>query len=355
MYETPESIRSSAEFHRSLARISSQSKARERYAAAAAVEERLTAEESVGGFVRSLQHGRSYDGPAGAAAWLAERAADELIEPGAVTLLEISATPAGPARVDVESCVVYGCKVVGLQSCNTGKVLGLPRAEFGNALDLPYSYGSRALETALPLYEGCAIRLNHPPTIIDDTGARRVRDHSRGAMDTVGELKNVRMKRDGLYGDLHLLKSHPSTPFVLEMAQRMPGKLALSHNAHGVPVLEGGRIAINRILKVVSVDLVGEQPGTTAGLFESAADETPGYVPFGGPDAQASQKPNAESDGDGFWEVVRKVVFDNTLTDGAKILLLKESFGVQSPTLESAAANNGVQGFVSRLNNPWIV
>ncbi len=52
------------------------------------------------------------------------------------------------------------------------------------------------------------------------------------------------------------------------MAEKLPNKIALSHNAHGNTKLVNGRAVIHEIQTVYSVDLVGDKPGTTNGLFE---------------------------------------------------------------------------------------
>lgn len=175
-------------------------------------------------------------------------------------------------RVDVEAGVIYDVKIVGLESRNVGRTIGLDPKEFGDALNKTYGYSKQALEAAIPMYEGAVSRIDHPASEIDGDGKRIVKSNSRPALATFGQVKNVRLKEDGLYGDLHLIKSHPSTAFVLEVAEKMPDKLALSHNAYGVPTLKNGRAIIDQILEVYSVDIVGDKPGTTNGLFESYSE-----------------------------------------------------------------------------------
>jgi hypothetical protein len=183
-----------------------------------------------------------------------------------VQLLEIAT---GHDRVDAAAGIIYGAKLVGLESRNVGRTIGLDPREFGDALNKPYGYAKRALESAIPMYEGAAIRIDHPKSKLDGKGARIVTENVRGALVNVGIVKNVRLCEDGLYGDLHLMKSHRDTPYILEAAERMPDKIALSHNAFGVPVLRDGRAVVEQILEVYSVDIVGDRPGTTNGLFES--------------------------------------------------------------------------------------
>lgn len=184
----------------------------------------------------------------------------------------------GHGRVDSDKGVIYDAKIVGLESRNIGRTIGLDPREFGDAINKPYGYSKLALESAIPLYEGAILRVNHPKSELDDTGKRIVTQRTRGLFDTVGEVRNVRMKEDGLYGDLYLLKSNKSVPFILEAAERMPDKIALSHNAYGLPTLKNGKAVIDSIEKVYSVDIVGDKPGTTNGLFESFEGEEPKVI-----------------------------------------------------------------------------
>lgn len=191
---------------------------------------------------------------------------------GGKRLLEISS---GFERVDAEAGIIYGVKIVGLESRNIGRTIGLDPKVFNGALDKTYGYSKQALESAIPMYEGSSVRTNHPKSEIDANGRRIVKVVSRDFNETFGELRNVKMKEDGLYGDLHYIKSHADAAYVAETAQKMPDKLALSHNAYGVPVLRNGRAVIEQILQVYSVDIVGDKPGTTNGLFESYSEDIP--------------------------------------------------------------------------------
>jgi hypothetical protein len=185
----------------------------------------------------------------------------ELLE---YSLLELSSA----GKVDVDKGIIYGAKIVGLQSRNLGRTIGLDPAKFNGAVDEPYSYSKTGLQSAIPMYEGAAIRIKHPKSKLTPDG-RRVSLEATSDIPLAGELRNVVMREDGLYGDIHLLKSHPLAALILETAQRMPGKIALSHNADGVPVLKNGRAVIEEILAVKSVDIIDDKPGTTNGLFES--------------------------------------------------------------------------------------
>ena len=175
-------------------------------------------------------------------------------------------------RIDAANCVLRHVKIVGLQSVNPARVLGLNRQQFGDAIDEPYSYDPAGLDRARKLYEGASVYSNHAKYTYDGNGARRVIEEDRSNKELVGWLENVVVESDGLYGDLHYLETCSFVPTLLELADRRPDKLALSHEAvFENPRLSHGRVVLGGIKHVDCVALVSSKPGTTAGLFESAA------------------------------------------------------------------------------------
>lgn len=185
------------------------------------------------------------------------------------------------SRVDAQEGVIRGVKVLGLQSANTGRTLGLDAAEFGEALDQPYSYSREALAKAAPLYEGLGVYVDHPEFNYSVGGARLWKQRDRKTAERFGRLASVRATESGLYADLEYLRSHPLAPLVVEAALRMPEMLGLSHHASGRPALSDGRIVIEEIVDVRSVDIIGERPGTTQGLFESRGEANSPSEPDG--------------------------------------------------------------------------
>lgn len=141
--------------------------------------------------------------------------------------------------VDKEKGVIPGIKIIGLTSKNG------------------YDYSHKALSEAAKLYEGKQVNCDH---IRGST--------ERKASDRFGKLLNVRVGNDGLYADLHYLKSHPMANMVVEAAERMPDAFGFSHHAVGNGSEKSGRKVIESITRVRSVDLVAD-PATTKGLFES--------------------------------------------------------------------------------------
>jgi hypothetical protein len=156
-------------------------------------------------------------------------------------VLEYTQAPAKPRRIDRQAGILHGVKVLGEVSLNGQR------------------YARAALENARQLYEGTRVYIDHPD--------RHSPNVERSLGDQVGWLQNVRLESDGLYGDLHFVKSHPMAAFVCEMAERAPGKFGLSHNAV-VTESANDPNTYARIERVRSVDLVCK-PATTKGIFES--------------------------------------------------------------------------------------
>jgi hypothetical protein len=149
-------------------------------------------------------------------------------------------------KVDREAGVIRGVKVLGRESRNNR------------------TYTEAALADAARLYEGADVNVDHPPP---DAAAR-----NRNVAEGLGVLRNVQLRGDGVYGDLHYLKSHALAEMVLERAERMPDRFGLSHNAEGPVRSEGGKWIVEGLERVFSVDLV-RNPATNAGLFESVISQ----------------------------------------------------------------------------------
>lgn len=184
-------------------------------------------------------------------------------------------------RVDEANGVIHGVKLVGVQSNNLARTIGLSYDQIGAAANQPYSYAIQALKDARPLYEGASIYSNHQPFTYDNkTGHRQVLPTERDNDDLVGWAQNVVVVEtgdpevDGLYGDFHYIRSHDLAPVIVEIAQRNPNKLALSHEAYfDDPQVVAGKVVINKLNRVDGLALVNQKPGTTRGLFESQAKE----------------------------------------------------------------------------------
>lgn len=145
--------------------------------------------------------------------------------------------------VDEEAGVIQGVKILGRVSKNKGR-----------------EYTDSALAEACQRYEQCGVNLDHPD--------RKTPDAERSVKDKIGWFESCEVREDGVYGNLHYLKSHPYSGTLAEVAKRNPAQLGMSHNAAGKGRSVGKKEFIESIEKIRSVDLV-QKPATTNGLFES--------------------------------------------------------------------------------------
>lgn len=156
-------------------------------------------------------------------------------------------TYGGSNKVDRDAGIIRDVKILGQVSKNGRE------------------YATKAMQEAVKLYEGADVNVNHVDA--KEKGSRSV-------LEGVGWLVGVHHddKRNGVYGDLHLLKTHAVTPVLFEAAERRPERFGLSHHADGSVVHRGRKVIIESIEKVHSVDLV-QNPATTNGLFEHVEDK----------------------------------------------------------------------------------
>lgn len=157
----------------------------------------------------------------------------------AARLLETVYSP--EAQIDEAAGIVRQVKVLGRDSEN-GR-----------------TYSPQAMADAARLYEGQEVNIDHD---------RKDPKRERGLMEGFGVLRNVKESTDAVYADLHFLKSHPAAPVFLERAKRFPQNIGLSHNADGKVGRNGGKLIVESVAKVHSVDVV-RNPATNKGLFES--------------------------------------------------------------------------------------
>ncbi len=155
-----------------------------------------------------------------------------------------------PHRVDRENGVIFKVKVLGQTSPNRHGLSNISGTE----------YTRQALESALSQYDGRQVYVDHPPR--SNPGAER------SMRDLVGELRSPVLESDGIYADLHYLPETEDGRRLADIAERMPKRLGLSHNATGSGKVAKGKYVIESIDTVRSVDLV-TRPATTRGLYES--------------------------------------------------------------------------------------
>lgn len=146
-------------------------------------------------------------------------------------------------QIDREAGIIRRVKILGRKSDN-GRV-----------------YSDQAIKEAAALYNNVKVNIDHPQ---GEKG-----DVTRPLADTFGTLRDIDLAEDGVYGNLHYLKSHPLAETVCEAAERMPTQLGLSHNAEGRITSDDKQDVVESVECVYSVDLVS-RPATNYSLFESA-------------------------------------------------------------------------------------
>lgn len=149
-----------------------------------------------------------------------------------------------PQVIDRDAGVIGGVRILGAESKNGRR------------------YSQRAMQAAARMYEGVAVNVDHSPDAKD-----------RSVSEAFGWLSNVRESDGAVFGDLNYLKTHPQAPVLLEVAERNPNRLGLSHHAEGTVRMDGGVTIVETIERVHSVDLV-QTPATNTGLFESRGHMT---------------------------------------------------------------------------------
>jgi hypothetical protein len=94
-------------------------------------------------------------------------------------------------------------------------------------------------------------------------------NHSGGAGDIVGFLREFRIDGTKLLADLHLLTTTPHRGYVLEIAKTIPDTFGLSIAFAGVSEKQGGK-NFARCTEIFSADLVDEPAANPSGLFDAA-------------------------------------------------------------------------------------
>ena len=149
-------------------------------------------------------------------------------------------------RVDRAGGVLRGVKLIGMESLNGRR------------------YRPAALSTAVGLYEGAKVNVNHPKD-----GPLAPRDYR----DRLGVIRQVEFRPDdGLFGNLHFNPKHALAEQLAWDAEHNPRNVGFSHNVLARLSREGEQTVVEAITHVQSVDLVAD-PAATQGLFEQTAVE----------------------------------------------------------------------------------
>lgn len=158
--------------------------------------------------------------------------------------LSESASAVG-CSIDKEAGIIRNVKILGCESKN-GRY-----------------YLPECLKRAVSMYEGAKVNVDH---------ALRSPSDPRSYRDRIGVLRSVRFEKDSLYGDLHYNTKHALAEQLAWDAEHSPTSLGLSHNVEGKTSVKNGRLIVEEIVRVQSVDLVAD-PATTSSLYESNMDD----------------------------------------------------------------------------------
>jgi len=158
------------------------------------------------------------------------------------TLQEFVSSRGVQMRVDRQSGVIGGVKILGLNSRN-GR-----------------TYLPEALAQAAGLYECAKVNVNHPKG--NPAGPRDYQDR-------IGSIRDVHLRAgEGLFADLHFNPKHALAEQLVWDAEHAPENVGFSHNVQARTSRRGDQVVVEAITKVQSVDLVAD-PATTHGLFEA--------------------------------------------------------------------------------------
>ena len=241
-------------------------------------------------------------------------------------------------QVDRDAGVIRGVKILGRVSANGRE------------------YSTPALHQAARCYEGLGVNMNHPD---------RSHPHlERPVQDGFGWLEGVEVKADGVYGDLHFLKSHAMAGPICEAAERRPDRFGLSHNATGNVVEKDGQRIVESIEQVRSVDIV-QRPATTQGLFESTSDSTAAtpILTDGQPDPAAELRAGVQAlldDAalslaelvDSLTELIKQYATEDAEVANTNESLEAQLSGLQAELTEARAGNAALQELASAGLSP---
>lgn len=148
------------------------------------------------------------------------------------------------AKPDRENGILRGVKLIGFESKN-GR-----------------SYPPSVLKSAVHLYEGAKVNIDHP----EPNNPNRPRLYT----ERFGVIRSARfVEGSGIFADLHFNPKHSCAEQFCWDAENNPTSLGFSHNASLTSRrAKDGKEVIEQIVNIRSMDLVAD-PATTSSLFES--------------------------------------------------------------------------------------
>jgi hypothetical protein len=113
------------------------------------------------------------------------------------------------------------------------------------------------MRAALHKYEGSVVNLDHKP------------NEHRSVMDRFGQIVNVRLEENGIWGDLVFNPAHPYAPAFKYFVDYQPDALGISHAAICKTKMErDGTELVQEIYDLESCDIVA-RAATNKNIFES--------------------------------------------------------------------------------------
>ena len=222
-------------------------------------------------------------------------------------LFEAVDWPTGADNVDEQAGIIKNVKILGRRSKNNRR------------------YSDAAMDDATQIYEGLRVNVDHPD--------KKNRAADRPVKSRLGKFKNVQKRPDGVYGELHYLRSNPVAPMLVEACTRpgMSDVMGFSHNAtvYGYKD-ENGCLDVESIPAAKSIDLVAD-PATTDGIFESEgpmADVVP---------VEAAPAPGKCTTKECLLEAIKMALTDSELGDPKGFMndvlkLIDKHWGVEGET-----------------------
>jgi hypothetical protein len=139
--------------------------------------------------------------------------------------------------------VIRGVKLVGRESLNGRE------------------YPLAVLKNAVGLYEGAKVNIDHP---------QAGQTNGRSVTDRIGVIRSAKfVEGQGIFGDFHFNPEHRLAKQLVWDAKNNPEAVGFSHVAMvRTAPSKNGKIAVEQIVQVKSVDLVAD-PATTKSLYES--------------------------------------------------------------------------------------
>lgn len=123
-------------------------------------------------------------------------------------------------------------------------------------------YHPAAVRKLKAFYEGGVVNVDHA-----------AKGTNASVLARNGLLKNIDERSPGhFYGDWHYNPKHPASEQLVWAALHQPESLGFSHRIRGVSRMVRGREMVEDVVRLISIDVVGN-PSSTKSIQESVADE----------------------------------------------------------------------------------